>query len=170
MQTCEKDPPVGSRDMQGATPEVTALRIGSGPGEQRGKQHRLCFQHQPTTRADSSHLSVQISRTLLCPFGPELSTHTCQRPFRNAAAADSLPLFVIIGRLISHPAPLTCTWRCSGKRSRHPSFGGAPPSGSELLHSNTLSRSQFATGPASVSAARHIADEVLSGCLWFLLV
>lgn len=153
---------------------MTALRIGSGPVEHDGKQHRLYFQTsahngEPTVPIIPfeypAHFSVPLVQN--CRLTP------ANGRFENAAAADSLPLFVIIGRLISHPAPLTCTWRCSGKRSRHPSFGGAPPSGSELLHSNTPSRSQFAAGPASVSAARHIADEVdevLSGCLLFLLV
>jgi hypothetical protein len=81
-----------------------------------------------------------------CP--PEDRRLTFKRLLKTAPRQ---PLSVIIGRLISHPPPLTCTWRCSCKRSRHPSFGGAPPSGSELLRSNTPSRSQFAAGPASVS-------------------
>lgn len=116
--------------------------------------------HRPSTRTGNSHLSVWISRTLLVPAYQQKRrlTHVNGR-LKCARAADRLPLFAfIIGRLISHPSPLTCTWRCSGKISRHPSFGRAPPSGCELLHSNTPSRSQFAAGPASDSAARHIAE------------
>jgi len=149
----------------------TALRIGSEPAKQDGQDNNTDSASNISSRREPTVAIFPVEYpahylSLPCQQGQEMSTHTrpTAAPKRPRGRAPQM-----IGRLISHPAPLTCTWRCSGKRSRHPSFGGAPPSGSELLHSNTPSQSQFAARPGKRFGGRVISRmRCYQGALWFL--